>query len=75
MSGQNYPSDGARHWAETGKSVSQTVLEESGIAEEHWAEVGLYANFLMNTSPGWRPSDAMRQAVRQYRSGGIPSTR
>ena len=72
MSSPNYPSEGARHWAETGKSVSHCVLEESGIAKEHWSEIALYANFLMNTAPGWRPSDAMRRAVRQYLAGGVP---
>src|SRR5207237_446636 len=38
---------------------------------EDAAIVGLYANFLMNTTtPGWRPSDAARAAIRKYEQMG-----
>ena len=45
-------------------SASQQVLQQ--VPEADRAAVSLYANFIMNTSPGWRPSDAARQAVREY---------
>jgi hypothetical protein len=28
--------------------------------------VSLYAHFILNTSPGYRPSDAARRAVREF---------
>jgi len=66
----NYPSEGARILAETGKTRSQLVFEEefpAGFPEDDEAIVGLYANYIMNTSPGWRPSDAMRRACSSFK--------
>lgn len=60
-----YPTEGARISAETGKSVRDHVLDDANLGE-HRTAVSLYANFIMNTSPGYRPSDAARAAVRQY---------
>ena len=65
-----YPSEGARILAETGKTRSQLVFEEefpAGLSEDDEAIVGLYANYIMNTSPGWRPSDAMRRACSSFK--------
>jgi len=45
-------------------------LAESGIPTEDWALVGLEANLILNTGSGYRPSDAMRAAIRTYRSIG-----
>ena len=44
----------------------QKVLDAADIPEEDKIKVSLYANFIMNTSPGYRPSDAARRAVREY---------
>ena len=66
----NYPSEGARILAETGKTRSRLVFEEEfpdGLSDEDEAVVGLYCNFLMNTQPGWRPSDAMRRACLSFK--------
>lgn len=60
-----YPTEGAQVYAETGKSVYQTVLEEADAPD--W--VGHYAGYILNTSPGYRPSDAAREAVRQWKAG------
>lgn len=46
------------------KSKYQEVLEQVPTADQ--AIVGLHANLIMNTSPGWRPSDAARRAVAEY---------
>lgn len=62
-----YPTEGARVSEQTGKSVRQHVLDDADLGADHDA-VALYANFISNTSPGWRPSDAAREAVRQYRA-------
>jgi len=67
---QVYITEGARHLATTGRTVSQMVLAESGIPTEDWALVGLEANLILNTGSGYRPSDAMRAAIRTYRSIG-----
>jgi hypothetical protein len=53
------------------KSASERVFEEEfpeGLSEAESALVGLYHNYLINTTPGWRPSDAMRRACRTYKS-------
>jgi len=47
-------------------SKFQEVLHEGVENEDHMTSVALYANFILNTSPGYRPSDAAREAVRQY---------
>lgn len=70
MAEQMYVSAGAEHLAMTGRTVSEMVLAKSGIATEDWALVGLEANLILNTSAGYRPSDAMRAAIRTYRSIG-----
>lgn len=62
-----YPTDGARTYAETGKSVFQTVLEEAGAPD--W--LAGYATRILNTSPGYRPSDAAREAVRHWQNGSM----
>lgn len=41
------------------------------VPEEDRTWVSLEANRIMNMSPGWRPSDAARQAVREYESGRL----
>ena len=46
----------------------------SQVPEEHRTEVGLHANLLLNTGGG-RPSDAARQAVREYQRLGIEGLR
>lgn len=54
------------------KSKMTEVLE--AVPAEHRDEVGLHANLLMNTGGG-RPSDAARQAVREYQRLGIDAFR
>ena len=49
-------------------SAFSDVIAE--VPEEDWAAVTSAAILLMNTSPGWRPSAAAREAVRRYRSLG-----
>ena len=46
------------------RSKRAEVLD--AVPEEDRAIVGLHANLIMNTSPGWRPSDAARRAVAEY---------
>ena len=68
---QNYPSDGARVLAETGKTKSQIVFEEEfpeGLPAEDKARIGLAANSMMNSGPGWLPSAAMRRACRNFKA-------
>jgi hypothetical protein len=36
------------------------------VPELHRSTVGLASNRLVNTSPGWRHSDALRHTVREY---------
>jgi hypothetical protein len=62
----HYPSHGAYISATTGKTKFDHVLDDANLGEDRTA-VALYANFIMHTSPGWRPSGAAREAVRQYR--------
>jgi len=62
----DYPTEGARIHAETGKSVWDHILDDANLGEDRTA-VALYANYILNTSPGYRPSDAARLAVRRYR--------
>jgi hypothetical protein len=45
----------------------ERVLQEANIPEEDRAAVSLYANYIFNTWPGARPSDAARRAVDEYR--------
>jgi hypothetical protein len=71
----DYPTAGAEFSARTGKSRFQAILDEAAIPEQHAAAVGLFANFILNTSPGYRPSDAARYAVRVYRQSGIEGVR
>jgi hypothetical protein len=54
------------------KSQMTIVLE--AVPEEHRDEVGLHANLLWNMGGG-RPSDAARQAVREYERLGIDAMR
>lgn len=67
----NYPTEGAQIFAETGKSAMQIVLEEANAPV--W--VGAYAGYFMNTSPGWRPSDAARHCVSQWQKGYMTEER
>lgn len=48
----------------TTKSKFDLVLE--AVAEVDRSAVGLYANFLLNTTPGERPSGAAYRAVTEY---------
>ena len=64
----DYPSAGARHWAETGETAAEPVNEEAGIPEVDLNDVRLMAVETLHTSPGFRPSDAARAAVRRYRA-------
>jgi len=53
-----------------------TEVIEAGVTDvEHRNEVALLGNYIMNTSPGWRPSDAARKAVGVYEQGGIAAVR
>lgn len=63
----SYPTDGARVSAQTGKSKFTIMLEQAQLGDDYDA-VALYANFILNTSPGWIPSAAAAEAVRQYRA-------
>ena len=45
------------------------------VPAEFRAEIGLLSNFIMNTSPGWRPSDATAEAVRIFEREGIEGVR
>lgn len=65
----NYPSEGARISAETGKSKREHVLDEATLPEGHRTAVSLEANRIVNSSPGWLPSHAASEAVRRYRAG------
>ncbi len=58
---------GAAIFEATGKSVFQTVLEQ--VPEADRASVAAKAILIFNTSPGYRPSDAAREAVRRYEGG------
>lgn len=69
----DYPTEGARFYAENGKSKYSAVLE--AVPEEDRAMVGLAANRLMNMVPGYRPSDAAREEVRWYERLGAEEYR
>ena len=45
------------------------------VPAEYRAEVGLLSNYIMNTSPGYRPSDATAEAVRIFAREGIEGVR
>jgi hypothetical protein len=64
----DYPSAGARHLAETGRTVAESVIEDAGIPEGERAAVSLRMMEIPNTLPGYRPSDAARKAVREHQS-------
>lgn len=49
------------------RSRFQAIIEDAELGEDAGA-VSSYAQFILNTSPGWRPSDAAAQAVREYRA-------
>lgn len=52
---------------EHGVSRNSAIIRMS-VPEEDWAAVGLYSNYILNTSGGGlRPSDAAAQAVREYK--------
>jgi hypothetical protein len=48
------------------RSKFDQVLDEADLGQDRTA-VALYANYIQHTSPGWRPSGAAHEAVRQYR--------
>jgi hypothetical protein len=54
----------------TFKSASDLVFEAANIPEADASIVRLTAGMIMNTTPGYRPSDAMRLAVSVYAKGG-----
>ena len=43
-----------------------TALIEDGVPEEDRTAVSLYAQYILNTSGGMRPSDAAYRAVKEY---------
>jgi hypothetical protein len=46
------------------------VIDEA-VPEADRGEVGSLAVYIMNTTPGYRPSDAASYAVRIYQEGGM----
>ncbi|MHB1772313.1 MAG: hypothetical protein ACYCST_11320 [Acidimicrobiales bacterium] len=61
---------GTAYYMETGKTLADTVLEESGIDKADWAAVRRYAEHLAACSRGLRPSAAMEGAVARYEDVG-----
>lgn len=65
MTTTSYPTPGAKHLAETGKSMRQTVLEAANRPEGCDCPLGLMSNRASNTGGG-RPSDAARYVVKMH---------
>ena len=61
---------GTAYYMETGKTLAETVLDESGIDKADWAVVRRYAEHLAACSRGLRPSAAMDRAVSHYEDVG-----
>lgn len=41
------------------------------VPQEVRIDISLLSGYIVNTVPGWRPSDATWEAIRTYRIGGI----
>jgi hypothetical protein len=52
----DYPTEGARISATTGKSIRDHILDDANLGEDRVA-VSLLASYIANTSPGWRSVD------------------
>jgi hypothetical protein len=50
---------------------SRTILANADIPEADKVQVGILWGYILNTTPGWRPSDAMDWAIRIYNEGGL----
>lgn len=61
----NYPTEGARILAETGKTAMQLVIEGECEKKECQSLMGLLTNREMNMVGG-RPSDCARSAARDH---------
>lgn len=61
----DYPTDGARFLAETGKTRFSAIIEE--VPEEDQNIVTLEANRYLHMAGGMRPSDAARAMVNLYK--------
>lgn len=70
-----YPTEGARFHAETGKTVSQAVMDAEFTDTDSCTEfAGLLMNRALNTGGG-RPSDAARYVVSLHQSLGCDGLR
>jgi hypothetical protein len=47
--------------------VIQDFADEQRLPRADVDAISLYANFILNTTPGLRPSDAARRAVSKFR--------
>jgi len=70
----NYPTEGARIFAETGKTAEQIVLDAEFTDDPCEDFAGLMSNRSLNTGGG-RPSDAARDVVRLHQRLGCEGFR
>jgi len=55
----------------TGKSVASLIIANATDDKDEQNAIGLFANYLTNTNPGYRYSDGAREAVRVFKARGI----